>query len=190
MSRIALLLERPKLTLVALAASLAAVGLAIGSGADFTSATANPTNTFSSGSLSHTNSKNNAAILTASGMKPGGTATGSVTITNTGSLAGTFSLAKSDLTNPILGSGGEKLSDQLDLLIKDGSTTVYAGKLGAMGTIALDGDTVTAGTQQFGATGTPTAAHTYDFTVTLPSATGNAYQGTSTSVQYDWTATQ
>jgi spore coat-associated protein N len=190
MSRIAVLLEHPKMLLVALATSLAAVGLAVGSGADFTSATANPSNTFSSGSLSHTNSKNNAAILTASGMKPGGTATGSVTITNTGSLPGTFSLSKSNLTNPILGTGAEKLSDQLDLLIKDGTTTVYTGKLGAMGTIALDGDTVTAGTQQFGASGAPTAAHTYDFTVTLPSATGNAYQGTSTSVQYDWTATQ
>jgi hypothetical protein len=123
-------------------------------------------------------------------MKPGGTATGSVTITNTGSLQGTFSLSKSALTNPVLGTGSERLSDQLDLLIRDGSTTVYTGKLGAMGMIALDGDTVTAGTQQFGAAASPTAAHTYDFTVTLPSATGNAYQGTSMSVQYDWTATQ
>ena len=190
MSRIAILLERPKLTLVALATSLAAVGLAVGSGADFTSATANPTNTFSSGSLSHTNSKNNAAVLTAAGMKPGGTAAGSVTIANTGSLPGTFSLAKSNLTNPILGTGSEKLSDQLDLLIKDGTTTVYTGKLGAMGTIALDGDTAAAGIQQFAAAGGPTATHTYDFTVTLPLATGNAYQGTSTAVQYDWTATQ
>jgi spore coat-associated protein N len=190
MSRIAILLQWPKLTLAALAVSLAAVGLVVGSGADFTSATANPSNTFSSGSLSQTNSKSNAAILTASGMKPGGTATGSVTITNTGSLPGTFSLAKSSLTNPVLGTGSEKLSDQLDLLVKDGSTTVYSGKLGAMGTIALDGDTVTAGTQQFGAAASSTAAHTYDFTVTLPSTTANAYQGTSTSVQYDWTATQ
>jgi spore coat-associated protein N len=190
MSRIAILLQWPKATLAALAMSLAAVGLVVGSGADFTSSTANPSNTFSSGTLSHTNSKNNAAILTASGMKPGGTATGSVTITNTGSLPGTFSLAKSNLTNPVLGTGSERLSDQLDLLIRDGATTVYSGKLGAMGTIALDGDTGTAGTQTFGATGSPTSTHTYDFTVTLPSATGNAYQGTSMSVQYDWSATQ
>lgn len=190
MSRLLILLQWPKATLAALAMSLAAVGLVVGSGADFTSATANPSNTFSSGTLSHTNSKSNAAILTASAMKPGGTATGSVTITNTGSLAGTFSLSKSNLTNPVLGTGSERLSDQLDLLIRDGSTTVYTGKLGAMGTIALDGDTVTAGTQPFGASGSPTAAHTYDFTVTLPSATGNAYQGTSMSVQYDWSATQ
>ena len=168
MSRIAILLQWPKLTLGALAMSLAAVGLVVGSGADFTSSTANPANTFSSGSLSHTNSRNGSAILTASGMKPGGTATGSVTITNTGSLPGTFSLSKSNLTNPVLGTGSERLSDQLDLVIRDGSTTVYSGKLGAMGTIALDGDTVTAGSQQFGASGSPTAAHTYDFTVTLP----------------------
>jgi spore coat-associated protein N len=189
MSRIAILMERPKLALAALATALAAVGLAIGSGADFSSGSANPSNTFSSGTLTQTNSKDAAAILTAAAMKPGDTKTGSVTITNTGSLPGTFLLSKSNLTNPNLGSGGEKLSDQLDLTIKDGSTTVYSGKLGAMGAITLDGDTVTAGTQQFGKSGSATAAHTYDFTVTLPSSTSDPYQGTSTSVEYDWTAT-
>lgn len=190
MSRISILIERPKRTLAALATALVAVGLAVGSGADFGSSSANPSNTFSSGTLKHTNSKDDSAILTASNMKPGDSASGSVTITNTGSLPGTFSLSQSNLTNPKLGSGGEKLSDQLDLLIKDGSTTVYSGKLGAMGSITLDGDTGTAATQQFGASGSPTGTHTYDFTVTLPSATGDAYQGTSTSVQYDWNATQ
>jgi hypothetical protein len=190
MSRIAILMERPKLTLSALATALAALGLAVGSGADFGSASANPSNTFSSGTLTQTNSKDGSAILTASNMKPGDSASGSVTIANTGSLPGTFTLSKSNLTNPKLGTGGEKLSDQLDLVIKDGSTTVYSGKLGAMGSITLDGDTATAGTQQFGASGSPTASHSYDFAVTLPSATGDAYQGTSTSVQYDWNATQ
>jgi hypothetical protein len=189
MSRLSILMERPMLALAGLATALAAVGLAIGSGADFTSASANPSNTFSSGTLTQTNSKDAAAILTASGMKPGDTKTGSVTITNAGSLPGTFTLSKSNLTNPNLGTGGEKLSDQLDVTIKDGATTVYSGKLGAMGAITLDGDTATAGTQQFGKSGSATAAHTYDFTVTLPSATGDAYQGTSTSVEYDWTAT-
>jgi spore coat-associated protein N len=127
-------------------------------------------------------------VLTAAGMRAGDTKTGSVTITNTGSLPGTFTLSKSNLSNPSLGSGGEKLSDQLDLTITDGASTVYSGKLGAMGSIALDGDTATAGTQPFGKSGSATAAHTYDFTVTLPSATGDPFQGTSTSVQYDWTA--
>jgi hypothetical protein len=188
MSRIAILMERPKTVLAALASALAAVGLAAGSGADFTSASANPANTFSSGTLTHTNSKNAAALLTAAAMKPGETKTGSVTITNTGTLPGTFTLSKSSLTNPSLGSGGEKLSDQIDLVIKDGDTTVYSGKLGAMSAISLDGDLGAAGTQQFGKSGSATATHTYDFTVTLPAATGDAFQGTSTSVQYDWTA--
>jgi spore coat-associated protein N len=98
MSRIAILMERPKLTLGALATALAAVGLAVGSGAEFNSASANPSNTVSTGTLSHTNSKDNAAILTVSGLKPGGSGGGSVTITNTGSLPGTFTLSKSNLT--------------------------------------------------------------------------------------------
>jgi hypothetical protein len=39
-------MERPKLVLAALATALGAAGLAVGSGADFTSASANPSNTF------------------------------------------------------------------------------------------------------------------------------------------------
>jgi hypothetical protein len=193
LSRIAILRRRPWRVLGALACLLLAAGLAIGSGADFTSATANPSNTFSTGTLSQTNSKNGAAILTASNMKPGDSATGSVTITNTGSIAGTFSLSKSNLTDPVTGTGGVKLSDQLDLKIEDTTgnpatpPVVYSGKLSAMGTIALDYDPSTGTQDPFAASG---GARTYKFTVTLPSSTGNSYQGTSTSVEYDWTATQ
>jgi spore coat-associated protein N len=194
MTRIATLRRRPWRVLGALACVLVAVGLAVGSGANYSSASANPTNTFDSGTLTQSNSKDGVAILTATNMKPGDSATGSVTITNTGSLAGTFSLSKSNLTDPITGTGGVKLSDQLDLKIEDttGSPTtppvVYNGKLSAMGTLALDYDPSTAGTQDpFVATN---GARTYKFTVTLPSSTTNSYQGTSTSVEYDWAATQ
>jgi hypothetical protein len=194
MSRLVILRRRPWRVLGALACLLVAVGLAVGSGANYSSASANPANTFSSGTLTQSNSKDGAAILTASNMKPGDSANGSVTITNTGSLPGTFSLAKSNLTDPVTGTGGVKLSDQLDLKVEDttGSPStppvVYSGKLSAMGTVALDYDPSTAGTQdQFAATN---GARTYKFTVTLPSSTTNGYQGTSTSVEYDWAAAQ
>jgi hypothetical protein len=177
----------------ALATLLVAVGLAVGSGATFSSASANPSNTFSAGTLKQTNSKANAAILTAAGMKPGDSSTGSVTITNTGSLPGTFSLSKSNLSDSPTGTGGVTLSGQLDLKVEDvtGSPAtppvVYSGKLGAMSTQQLDYDPSTPAQDQFAANN---GARTYRFTVTLPSSTGDAYQGTGTSVQYDWNATQ
>lgn len=192
MSRLSVLARRPKRTVAGLATALAAVGVAVGSGADFTSASANPSNTFSSGTLSQTNSKDGTAILSLSAMKPGSTVNGSVTITNTGTLPGTFSLSKSGLLDSKTGTGGVKLSDQLDLKVEDVTgapvtpPVVYSGKVGAMGTIALDYDPATAGTQQFAAN---TGERTYKFTVTLPSTTTSAYQGTEMTVQYDWTAT-
>lgn len=192
MSRISVLARQPKRTVAGLATALAAVGLAAGSGADFTSSSSNPANTFSSGTLSQTNDKANAAILSLSGMKPGSTTNGSVTITNTGTLPGAFTLSKSNLVDSKTGTGGVKLSGQLDLKVADVTgapatpPVVYDGKVGAMGSIALDYDPATVGTQQFPANG---GARTYSFTVTLPSTTGDDYQGTEMTVQYDWTAT-
>ena len=84
--------SRPKGTLAALALGLAAIATAVGSGADFSARTANPSNTFSAGALSMENSKDGTAIFSPTGMKPGGAAqTGIVDIKNTGSIDGVSS---------------------------------------------------------------------------------------------------
>ena len=72
MSRFKVLRANPRRTLAAMATLLIAVGVTAASGATFTAQSANPSNTFSSGTLTMTNTKNGAAILTASNMKPGG----------------------------------------------------------------------------------------------------------------------
>ena len=54
-----------------LAVLLLAVSVVIGSGANFTSQSANPSNTFTAGNLTHLNSKNGAALFTVTKMKPG-----------------------------------------------------------------------------------------------------------------------
>jgi hypothetical protein len=140
------------------------------------------------GTLSMSNSRDGAAILTAAGMAPGESRGGDLTIANTGSLTGTFSLSKSSLTDTP-GPGGGSLSSALYPVVPDvtdlsAPTTVYVGKLGAMGPRAL-GDWA------------PGTSRRYRFTVSLPdggaplSATSgdNAYQGSAVSVRYDWTAT-
>lgn len=158
----------------------------LGSGAVFTSTSANPANVFTAGNLHHTNSKSGAAILTASLMKPGDTAQGTVTIANDGDLAGTFSLSTSNITNTP-GANGGSLSAVLQLQIVDQttSTTIYSGAINAVGTVA-------AGTFAAG------ASHTYQFTVTFPdggtpggATTGdNAYKSSSMSIQFDWNEVQ
>ena len=87
MNRLQALAAHPRRTLGALAVVLAAAGITVGSGADFTAASANPSNTFSTGTLSIGNSQSS-AILSAAGLKPGATATGTVDIENSGSLVG------------------------------------------------------------------------------------------------------
>src|SRR5205085_12703437 len=89
MSRSKALRANPRKVLAALATVLVAVGVTVASGATFTAQTANPSNTFSAGTLSMTNSNAGAAILTASNMKPADPATkGTVVIKNTGTVAG------------------------------------------------------------------------------------------------------
>ena len=193
MSRLAPLTRHPRRTLATLATVLAAVGVTVASGADFTASSANPANTFSAGTLSMFNSAGNAAILTASNLKPGGSpALGTVDIANTGSLAGAFSLTRgtpvdSDTTNP--------LSGKLDITVTDcgayaGSTapncgdgddsTVYTGTLAQMGTTGH----AIAGLGNFAAG----AKHRYQFSVALDGTADNAYQGDSSTVAFTWNA--
>lgn len=140
------------------------------------------------GSFSHSNSRNGSAILTAAGLKPGDSRAGTVAIANDGTLAGDFTLSASSFSDAP-GPNGGALSGRLDLLVEDmtdlgAPMTVYNGKLAAMGPRAL-------GVMPGGQT------RTYRFTVSFPdggsppgSSTGdNAYQASTTSVQFDWTAT-
>jgi spore coat-associated protein N len=189
MSRLQALAAQPRLALGALLTLLLAAAAVVGSGADFTATSANPANTFSSGTLTIGNSKAGTAVLSATNMRPGDPATtGDVDIENTGSLSGAFTLSHgtigdSDATNP--------LSAKLDLVVKDcgsfsGSTappcgdgddvTIYSGTLAAMGQDLGLGNYAAA------------AKHRYRFSVQLNGAAGNQYQGDSSTVQFDFNA--
>lgn len=189
MSRLHVLARRPKRTLAALSTALVAVGVTVASGADFTAASANPSNTFSTGTLSIDNGNEGAAILTASNMRPGDPATtGTVDIANSGSLSGVFTLTR---RAPVDSDGTNPLSGKLNLVVVDcgafaGTTAPTCG----------DGDDVTkytgtvagmTGSQALG-TFAAGAKHRYKFSVALDSSAGNAYQGGSSSVEFDWNA--
>jgi spore coat-associated protein N len=184
MSRFKVLAGNPRRTLAALATVLVAVGITGASGASFTAQTANPSNVFSAGTMTMTNSANNAAILTASNMKPGDPATlGTVDIKNTGSLAAAFTLSKgtsvdSDLVNPLSGKLNIVVTDcGIDLDCAIGVNPVkYTGTVAAMGTNIALGNFAAA------------EQHRYQFSVALDSTAGNVFQAGTSTTQFLWNA--
>jgi hypothetical protein len=179
----------PRKVLLAFGGLMAAAALAVGSGANFNSTSANPSNVFTAGTISHSNSKSNAAILTASNMVPTSSATGTVDIRNTGSATGVFTLAHTGAVDTPTSPG---LSKKLNLTISDlgdpncvsscpAAVQVYTGTMNAMPATIPLGTYVAA------------ATHRYQFTVNFPDGgaggADNAYQGASTTVEYDYSST-
>jgi spore coat-associated protein N len=195
-ARIAFLIKQPKRALGALAVLVAATGVVIGSGANFSASSANPNNSFSAGTLTILNDKEGSAILTTgTNLKPGGAvATGVVDIRNTGSLAGVFTLSRSAVTNT---DAGNPLSAKLNLVVKDcgvwpDATTVEPCGDGDDTTIYGSPTNTIAGMTSPVALGTYAAGekHRYEFTVQLDASATDAYQGDGSTVQFDWNAVQ
>jgi hypothetical protein len=185
MTTMAYVTRHPRRALLALAALTASVAVAVGSSASFSASSANPSNTFAAGTLTILNSKEGLAVLTASGMKPGDSSTGTVDVQNSGSLSGVFTLAKSGIVDS---DGSNPLSAKLNLVVKDcgdfssgtptcdvGDPQMYSGTIASMGTIALG-------------TFAASEKHRYEFAVTFDSSAGDVYQGDTSSVQFDWNA--
>jgi hypothetical protein len=170
----------PILVLVALA-TLAAVALAqVGS-----APAARLTTTAATGSFEVTNSDDGQPIFAATGIAPGGSAVGTVTIEDTGSAAATLVLRPEDIVDSP-GPGGGLLSDRLELRVVDVTApgaprNIYSGPLATM-------PDQPAGRLE------PGEARTFEFTATFPDggepSFQNAVQGASTTVAYAWIATE
>lgn len=157
--------------LVPLATMLVAGAVAVGSGADFTSSSTHTTSV-TAGTLHHTNSKQGLA-LTVTDIKPGDSQSGSLTITNDGSLDSTLSLQETtDSTSFVAGA--------LKLKITDGTTVVYDGDFGGLDNTVKN----QLGSLPEGATKTIT------FTVSMPTSATDANQGATASAGYQYVTTQ
>jgi hypothetical protein len=135
-----------------------------------------------SGALSLSNSREGAAIFHAAAMRPGEEASGTVTITNTGTVTGALTLAPAAPADTP-GQGGGNLSSKLELLVIDVTTvsmpvTVYAGTVTQMSPTDV------------GAL-LPGQHRTYEFVATLkPNGNAdNAYQGAELTTGFTWSAT-
>lgn len=170
MDRVRLLLEsRRWLTLLALALVSLALGSAMFSGASFTSKSANSASLVA-GSIQLSSSQPNQAIVAASGMKPGDSRQGTISIGNQGD-AGTVTLSASGLT-------GAALAAVIDLKVEDttggGSVQKWSGKLGSFSSVSLG-------------TFAASTTRSYQLTLSWPSASNEAsLQGTSTSFTFQW----
>jgi spore coat-associated protein N len=178
----------PRRLLLALGGLAIATAVAVGSGANFNSTSANPGTLITTGSISVTDSAAGSAILNAALMKPGGSSSGSVNIQNGGNVPATLTLAKASVTDT---PSSPALSAKLTLEVQDlgnpscvsgcpAPVTIYTGTLGSMGNLSL-------GAFAAGAT------HRYTFTVSFPEGArgaDNAYEGATSKVEYLWTATQ
>ena len=187
MSRLSVLVNRPRRTLAALATVLVAVGITAASGADFTATSANADTTFATGTLTIENSKAAQAIFAStSDMRPGDPArTGEVDIKNAGSLSGAFKLKRGTITD---NHATYKLSTKLNIVVKDcgdfssGTPSCAGGSPVYTGTIAAMNSDVDLGTFAGG------EKHRYEFSVTVDGSADNNYQGRNSVVPFSWTA--
>jgi predicted ribosomally synthesized peptide with SipW-like signal peptide len=165
--------------------ALAAIGV-LAIGGTYANFSATPTtissNAFTTGTLSMSRS-GSGAVLAASALKIGQESTGSVTISNTGSLAGIYSLGGST-------TGSSALAGALKLVVyketdNDTTSKLYDGALSGLSSVSL-------GT--FAPAGASGDAHTFYFHVSLPStgsdAGDNLLQGTTASASFTWSAVQ
>jgi len=159
------------------AAAIGALVVTPGTFGGFTSASSNPGNSVTAGTLTMTNSAANAAVVTAASapskdnMQPGDSATGSVTITNSGSLP-------ADMTVSVASVVSSFPAGTVNLKINEGSTVVYDNAVTNAGPLGL-GSTWTAG-----------ESHTYTVTVSIPSTAGDAAQGKTASFTLNWNGVQ
>lgn len=157
--------------LVPLATLVAAGAVAVGSGATFSSTTASTT-TVASGSVEHTLDNTSLAITD---IQPGDVITGSVELTNTGTLPATVTLREAGSTNTF-----EKNALTLELTQAGNDEPLFSGNFGdlADATILPLGDL------------DPKAATTVTWTVSFAETAGNVNEKKAASANYTWISTQ
>lgn len=183
----ALWASSPRKIMAALFAVMAATALAVGSGANFSSTSANPSNVLAAGTMSQSNSKDGAAVLTANNLKPGDSTSGTVDIKNTGDVNGAFTLLQSNVVDlpalpafsQLLTLKVEDLGDPACVSSCPAAQTVYTGDVYDMASLPLG-------------TFAPGVTHRYRFTATFPNGTSahdNPYAGAETTVDYSFEST-
>ena len=178
----------------AIVGSVVIAGSLLGSGvsAFFTDTASVGANTFTNGTVDLTTSPTTAAI-SYSNMAPGDVVTNPVTVANAGSLAMRYAVS-STATN----TDSKGLKDQLTLAVKTEDagggctaftgTSLYSGDLDSTAGKII-GDSAT-GAQAGDRTVAASGSEVLCIRATLPSGTGNAFQGAATTATFSFDAEQ
>lgn len=176
------------------ALTVASIGVGAVSLALFTSTATVPANTFSTGSVIISTNPTT-ALVTFSAMAPGDQVTAPITVSNDGTLVLRYAIS-SVATN----ADAKALKDQLVLTVKSGVTTCTNAAYAATGTSLYTGDLdssaglivgdATSGADSGDRTLAAAGNEVLCFNVSLPSATGNAVQGASTTATFTFAAEQ
>lgn len=150
------------------------LSMALGVYAYFTNQATSSNNNITTGTISigAPNTGDNAAIITASNLLPGGSATNNVSINNLGTSNFKYAVSAIKI------SGDDPLFAALIATITNGGTTVYSGSLSALNYALANSNLAAGGTDAL------------VFTVSLPTTAGNILQGKSVDVQFMFSATQ
>ena len=184
----------PMLAVAAVVLALTSLGTGVFSMAYFTSTASVGANTFTAGTVVIGTSPTT-ALVTFSNMLPGDTVTAPVTVSNTGTAQLRYAVTAASTNADSL-----NLRSQLLLVVKENVATCTNGGFSATGTvvrssIALNATTVvigdvTQGSQSGDRTLASAGSEVLCFQVNLPSATGNAYQGSATTTTFTFDAEQ
>jgi spore coat-associated protein N len=167
---------KTKKILLPLATLVAAGAIAVGSGATFTSTSANTISSVTSGTLTQSNTKADAAIFNLTNIKAGDVVNGTLTIKNTGTLDADFSLTE-------VKSANEFAKDNLTLTITNTATPatpVWSGNFGDL----VDGAKTDLGNVKAG------VSNTYVFSAKLATTADNTQQNKTANATFQWDSVQ
>ncbi|WP_375432296.1 hypothetical protein [uncultured Friedmanniella sp.] len=161
----------------------------------YSASTSNPTSNWSSGTVQLSDDDSNAALFSASNLKPGATGTKCIVVTSSGSLASTVklyaasvattkALASSITLNVTQGSGGS-FGSCTGFTPAATNPSVFSGTLESFGTTATSFAT---GLGSWAPTGTATESRTYQVSYTLAANAPDSTQGGTASVALTWEA--
>ena len=159
------------LLLAALALLALALGSAMFSGASFSSKSANSASLVAGSIQLSSSAPNQAIVAETSGLEPGDSRKGTISITNKGDVPGSISLKASGLTGTALAA---VIDLKIEEVVGETATQKWSGKLNTFTT--LDLGSLGAGLTQ-----------TYRFALSWPEASNSpSLQGTSTSLTFQW----
>jgi len=182
-----------RILFVLLVVGVVAASLGVASNAIWTDSQDVDANVFSTGTIDISTNPTT-ALVTFSNMAPGDQVTNPITVTNAGSLQLRYAVTSTTTE--------DTLAAQLDMTIKTGVTTCTNVGFGVDGTIiygpgdlgSTTGTDVIGDPTQGADTGDRTLAASADedlcFNVELPSATGNSFQGLTTTATFAFAAEQ